>query len=261
MQELKLLLEEISRTGKMADLKVSAKNSGTVQNLLGRKRSAQLRLPELKRKYRNELRGRILPVIVAGSGASEFLSLASEKVGAITVDGEALYKELLKRMPSQASSGKMTTKVIVDILSSHFMDIANESEVISYPSITHNNRQSFAVKNKNDLEKLIKQVVNSKVGSEFTMVYNLVGISERAIEMEFSSKTLPVLVGVEDESLVDEIVKSYQNFLGAAFLLTAGELKSNMSEKALASVDSVTEESVSSALKKVKTALKKKKGE
>ena len=261
MDQLKSLLEEIGATQKRAVAEIPKNNGTTMQGHISRKRAAELRVPELKREYRNALAKHVLPIIVTGSLSQDFVKLAAEKVGALSVDGEGLYKELLSRMPKEASSGRMTTKVIVDVLTRHFMDVANESDVVSYPSVSHNNRKSFAVKNKSDLDRLIKTTVNASAGSEFSLIYNLNTIRDKALEIEFSSTILPVLVQVSDESIVDDLLTSYKTFSGATYLLTAGELSSSLNEKALVALDSVDEDSVSNALKKVKNTLKKKKGE
>jgi signal recognition particle subunit SEC65 len=260
MDQLKTLLEDIAVAEKRAGAEIPQNNGTTMGGHLSRRRAAELRIPELKREYRNELAKHILPIIVTGPLASDFTALASDKVGAVSVDGEALYAELLSRMPREATIGRMTTKVIADILTRHFMDVANEADVVSYPSLALNSRKSFAVKNKDDLDRLIKSIVNSSAGSEFSLIYNLNSIRDKALDMEFSSAVLPVLVRVGDETLVDSMLSSYKSFSGQVYLLTAGSTSSSLNEKALVALDSVDEESVTAALKEVKAALKNNKG-
>jgi hypothetical protein len=259
-EKLKELLSEIKKMQVRASQDIPANNGTTVGGHISRKRVAKLRIPELEREYALYLRNHIVPIIVAGSTASEFVSMATSLNNIVSVDGEGLYKEIIKKLPKEAGNGKMGPKAIVDTISRLFTDVASEASVVSYPSIFYKGSRSFAVKNTQDLERLVKRTLNDTVGPQMALVFNLKEIANQAIKNEFSSQFLPVLVAVSDENLVSDILKGSEELLGMSFLLISGETQSNMEEKALASSKEVDEKSISTALNKVKQAIKKMKG-
>lgn len=253
------MLDEMVKLKSRIDFQIPENNGTTMVGHLSRKRSAELKLPEVKREYRMALIRHIVPIIVSGPLLEEFAQVASNSLGILTVDGEGIYKDLLSRMPKEASSGKMSTKVIVDIMSRHFMDVASECEVAEYPEILYKNNKTFAINNTQDLEKLIKRCVTENVGAEMTLIYNLRPIAEKAMEIGFDGKKsqLPVLILVKDETLIDAISKSQKDFVGSSYLLTAGGISSKIKTKAFSSLEEVNKETVSEALKSVKNYIKK----
>lgn len=266
--ELKSLLKEIKSLKKKAagaparknkDGKELPPNPGTIQTHKARQRAAELRLPDVTKDYRKALLSHIIPVLVTGSSAEDFVKVASEALGVISVDGEALFKTLASKMPTEASSGKMTTKVVVDILGRHFNDIAIDSDVIEYPQIIYKNSKGFVITKKSDLDRLIKKIITEQVGAEMSTIYNLKDISDKALEMEFDGGKLPVLMSVSDASVIDSIFESQKRLSLTPYLLTSGEVKGRLNTKALDSVEEVSKESVSKALKTVKNSLKRSK--
>jgi hypothetical protein len=149
--------------------------------------------------------------------------------------------------------------VVVDILTRHFTDIASDSDVLEFPQILYKNSRGFAIKNEEDLKRLIKMAVNESVGPEMATIFNLKKIADKAIDMEFNGEKafLPVLFVVSDGAIVDQIIKGQKNLSLTSYLLTSGEVSNKVKTKALAAVESVTKESVSNALKAVKSNLKK----
>lgn len=252
------LLNEIGQYKQRLSAPIPDNNGTTIQGQLARKRTAKLRLPELEREYKNELRTNIVPIVFTGSLADE-AAKALEAKGAIVVDGEGLYKELTQRMPAQASMGRMSPKVIVDILSRHFMDIASENDVVSYPAIMHKQSASFAVNSPADLERFVKRTVNASVGPEMGFIYNLKQISNLALESEITSKKIPVIFKVLDESLVEPLMEAYVRSTGSVFLLTVGGVSDTLSTKASTALDTADEKAVLTAVKKLKDIVNKNK--
>jgi hypothetical protein len=160
-------------------------------------------------------------------------------------------------MPKEAT-GKMATKVVVDILSRHFADIAADNDVLEYPQILYKNSKGFAINNKSDLDRLIKKTINETVGSEMATIYVLNKIADAALELEFDGEksSLPVLFTISDEGEVDSILAGQKRMSLAPFLLTSGEVSDKFESKVLAAVETVDKESVLNALKTVKSNLK-----
>jgi hypothetical protein len=255
--EIKEVLEELSSLTKKINTPTPT-NPATIQGHKARKKSAELRIPDVKKEYRRLLVQHIVPIVVTGSTSKDFFDTAVDKIKILGIDGESIYKDLLSLMPKEASSGKMTSKVVVDVLSRHFEDLAAKSGVVSYPQILYKNSKGFAIKDQKDLMRLIKQSIND-VGSEMSLIYNLDKISEYALEMGFdgSKPFLPVLVLVEDQGIVSSILEGQKRLFGSSYLLTSGEASDSLNKEAMASVSSTTKDSVSKALKSVKDDLVK----
>ncbi len=251
---LSAIMEEIKKLRAKAGADVLTANN-MAQNHMARKRTAQLRLPDLVRDYRTALSSHILPIIVTGSEASQFAATAKEKTGTAAVDGEAVYAEILSRLPKEVIG--MAPKNVSELISRHFSDIAGESGILSYPAINHKSSKGFVVNNTSDLEKFVKKTINSSLGVEISPIFSLRAIAEQALEAEFSGNLFPVLVVVKDESLVDSLVSAYSKLSGASFLLTAGDVSANLNSEVLAKTSETDEEQVLKALTKVKNKMKK----
>lgn len=256
--QLKSILEEITKLQDKAQADIP-QNPATIQGHISRRRAAELKIPEMKREYKSALLRHIVPIVVTGSTSSEFSKIASEELSVLTVDGESLFKELRTRMPAEATTGKMSTKVVMDVLARHFSDIASESDVLEYPQILYKNSRGFAINDESDLDKLIKLAINESVGAEMATIYNLKSISQKALEIGFNGEKshLPVLMLVQDESIVDRILEGQRRLGLQSYLLTSGEISNSVTTKALTTVEKVAKESVMDALKAVKTNLKK----
>jgi hypothetical protein len=260
--ELKHMLAEISKLKLRAEIKIPKSNVNTVQSHISRKRSAELRLPEVKRDYKIALVNSrlIVPIIVTGDSSEEFAKVASEETGILALDGEALYKNIASRLPEQASKGKMAPKTVVDLVSKHFFDIAIDKGVNEYNPINYRHSKTFAVNNAADLDKMIKRVINDQVGAAMTLVFNLDEIADYGIENEYDGEKsqLPVLVVVKDTSIVDQIIEGMKEFTDSSYLLTSGLIDGKVTTKAMVAVEEVNKTSVSNALKTVKSNMKKK---
>lgn len=250
MEQLQDLLDQLRKLNLRAKTPIPANNGTTTQGHVARKHSAGLRIPEVQKEYRRVLLKTLVPYLITGSNAEAFVEAAKEH-GAFAVDGEALYKELTKRLPKETYNGRMATKSIVDILSRHFEDIANENDVVEYPQIFYKQSKGLSVKNKEDLTKLIKKVINSTVGPDMALIYNLDEISKAAIEDEFAKEKLTTLIYVKDESIVDELLEGYNRTVGRSFLVTAGDVSDSVKTKALLKADQLDSENVLATLKAI----------
>jgi len=257
MMDLKTALAEIkkARLKKSVDLTKVSQETITAQK--GRKRAAQLRLPYLERDYKVALAKHLAVFLVVGKGSSTFGEMAEEITKAPVLDAEGFYKELFKRMPVEASSGKLAPKVVVDIMQRHLLDVAQELEIASFPLPHYKHSRGFAINNSEDLYRFIKRVMLETAGAEIAAAYLLKQAAKQALEAEFDGDLYPLIVRLDDSSIADKTVEGLSDVLGSVNLLTAGGVESKINTKAFSSIDDVTKTSVLDTLKEVKKIITK----
>lgn len=261
MSDLREVLDELKKMRTRATASIPANNGTTVNNHKNRQRVAKLRIPDLEQEYRLAVAPAIVPILVIGSDSDKFAKIASDKTGAIVIDGEGLYKELVDRMPPESKNGRMSPKTITDTMRRHFEEVMAKAGVSSYPAINHKRTKSFSIKNISDLDRFVKHTVNDNVGSEIAAYYSLNEIASKAIEADFSGKILPVITVVSDESVAEELHSGYSKLSGTAYLLTAGVVSDKVKELAFGGTEEVNQKNVLDTLKQIKNHLKTTKGE
>jgi uncharacterized protein (DUF885 family) len=255
---LKEALSEYKKVNERANADLTKVDRSNITAHRDRVRTAKRRLPEVKLEYKNAVRKHLAIILVTGSQAEEFGKLAEKITGDKTLDAEGLYKDIVKRMPKEASSGKMAPKVIVDIMTRHLEQIASEVGIESFPRPHLSARRSFVVKDKTELDRLVKRVLNENQGSALAGAYLLVAASELALANEFDGETYPVIATITDSSIVDEVVEGFNEIFGQTKVLTAGSLEDKIENKPITKLAEVSEETVTEALKAIKTTLGKK---
>lgn len=257
MMDLKAALAEIKKVRLKKSVDLTKVSQETITAQKGRKRAAELRLPYLERDYKVALAKHLAVFLVTGSDASKFEEFSKDITKAPVLDAEGLYKELLKRMPAEASSGKLAPKVIVDIMQRHLLDIAHELEIASFPLPYYKHSRGFAVNGAQDLYRFMRRVLLETAGAEMAAAYILKQAAQQALEAEFDGDLYPLIVRLDDESVADKIVDGFKEVLGNVNLLTAGKIEGKIDTRVFHSVKDVTKESVLDTLKEVKKIINK----
>lgn len=253
------IVEEIKKNKALAEEVVSeADDPRTVRGRLGRKNSAKERLKFLYRDYKKTLRNKMAILLVTGDKAEDFCELAQAEGNMFYAKADALYEDLSSRVPEALLKRGMKTSALIDVLSRHLEDKANELDLASYPALVYKSKYEEKIDSKEKMLTLTKKLLNEEVGPELTGYDVLEQVTKQAVNDMFDGKILPVVVLLKDDSMVERVVEGLRA-VGTVSTVLAGE---GIAPKGSAKVSEVTKEQVFSVLKKMqKQVSSKSKGE
>jgi hypothetical protein len=252
---LEQLAQEIQKNRALAEEEIDEKgNPATLKSRIARKRAAQSRLEPLYVQYKSELRPRTLFVLAVGDKKDEFASVAASQ-GVDVQNIDVFYEDLVSRLNPALYSGRESVTVLFDVLGRILEEKAIELNIASYPQLVFKQKYATTIKSKEDALAVIKKAVNEQVGPEMAALDVLERAARNASKQNFSDSTYGVIVTLSDESIAASIVEGLQKISQKTALVIAGT--SETSEKAVAKVSEVNEDSVVQALMKVAKHVKK----
>ena len=197
-------------------------------------------------------------LLVTGSKAEEFCDLAQSEGNMFLANADNLYEDLASRIPETLYKRGTRTGALIDILSRHLEDKANELDIASYPALIHKTKYDQNIDSKDKMLAHSKTLLNEEVGCELVGYDVLEQVTRQAVNEMFDGKVLPVVVLLKDDSIVGKIVEGLKS-VGTVSAVLAGE---GEAPKGSSKVSEVTKEQVFSVLKKMqKQVSSKSKGE
>ena len=251
---LESLVKEIEKNKKYAEEVIDGGNPATLNTRLGRKKAAKYRLEELYVQYRLDIKSHLVFIVPVGKDA-EAISKLAEESGTIVSNADSFYEDLANRIPTVLYNGKQTQSSLIDVFSRHLEDKANEIGVRSYPMVVYSRKYAKKIKSKEELLELIKKIINEDVGSEIVAMQILDEVAQIAMKDSFSKGKLPVVVSLNDQDLVEEIVKGLKTLSPNVFMVgssgkTGRGKKSNGNVIGLKSIDAEGLEEAFAEIKK-----------
>lgn len=246
---LQKLVEEVKKQKAYANDDLSNATPQTRIPREGRKRAAQMRLEELFFQYRNEIRSRILAILVTGDGADEFGAIAKNSDAKLdSIEGDLLYSSLSEELDERLLGASGSASVVLDVASRYLEDVALEIGVKEYNQLIYKSKYQSVVKNREDAKKLIREAVLEQIGAEMNALTVLSVAANIAYNENFDGKLFPIMVKARNEENLQELRNALSSMGSKAIVISTGSSKVEDSIK----VKEVDEESVLEALKKVK---------
>jgi hypothetical protein len=251
------IVKEIKEIKPFADEKLDGGPVETLNARRGRKLQSMERMRQLVTTYTRELGKSSLFIVVTGSARDEFTKLAAE-VGIFTANSESIYKDLVSRISPELYMGKETMVNLFDVLGRCLEDKALELDIIGYPMLRYEEKYRVAVHNKEDFTKLIKRVINDQIGAEIAGISAIQTVAKEAMEKEHSAKTTSIILPTSDDTLAIELMRDLGRLSPRVFMIAAGKVpKSIKGFSGVVSVKEPTMDSVTAALKEIKSSLNK----
>lgn len=253
---LEQLAEEIKINKSFAEEVIDGGNPQTLNNRLGRKESAKRRLEDLYVVYKKELNGKILSVLVTGSEAEEFANIAETTGNMYKASADNVYEDLVGRLNPVLYSGTESTAAIIETISRHVYDKAQELDLLEYPELYYKSKYARKISSKEEALALTKEVINTELGSAFAAYDVLEQVTRKAINAFFAGKVLPVVVVLKESSLTNELKEGLKS-IGTVFTVLAGEGSIEADFK----IEKTDQKSVINILKQINGTLNNKKKE
>lgn len=251
---LESVVEEVKKNNKFAKETVEGGNPATLVGRIARQKSAVERLKQLYVQYKGQLKTRSLFVVATGDKAPEFAVLAQDKADFLYGNTDDFYNDLANKIDPKLYKNPVGSSFVMDVMSRHFEDIARDLDIASYPQIICSQKFNTVIKNKDDILKLTKKVINEIVGAEVAALYVFEKLARKAFDEQFQDKIFPVMI-TSGADTAKAIATGFKTLNPRVFTVSAGE---NGLASAAHKVEDVDAKTVTETLTKIKKEVTKK---
>lgn len=255
---LETTIKELKELKPFAEENVEEGPVETLSGRRGRKNQAIERLKFLRRQYTADLLDSAIFIIVCGSKRTEFETIAtSEKFGLFSTDPETFYKDLANRVHPTIYGNNSSPSNLFDVLGRHLEDKMNELDLNEYNQMIFKDKYIKVIKNPEEFVTLLKVAINEQIGAEIVGIQAISSIADKAIEVEHSTKTTPIVLNTQDEKLALDLVRDLERLTKRVFLVTVGKTSKELKGVEDSTVlKEATEESVTSTLTQINKLIK-----
>lgn len=253
-------LEEIKRIQPYVNEDVETGPRETMAARRGRKVQSIEQMKNYRRSYRLELLESAAFIVVTGSAAKEFATVATEKFGCFSANPLAFYEDLANRIPPTLYQGKESMVNLFDIIGRHLYDKAMELDLNEYNLLTFRQEHYVSVKSKEDLVKLLQSAINAQVGSEIVGIQAVTSLVDKAIETNHAKKVTPIVLTADNEKLALDLENDLRKLkTRGVYLVVAGKgTKTLRAVQGVISVKEPNETNVENALNQIGGSAKEK---
>jgi hypothetical protein len=247
---LETILEEINENKKIAEIDLDTVNPRVRGFKFGQVNSAKNKLEGLYIDYKNELLKRTLFILVTGSDSEIFAEIAERDFKVFSSNAKTLFKEVADQISPQIYLNKTTNASTFDIISNVLDDKLKNLDIIEHQALMFNTKFQKVIKNSNEFVQLISDAVTDIIGSEVVGVDALERTAKKAVNLNYKSKMVPILIHTKDEKLIGDLSKSLRTLSSRVVQVAAGKL-TNEDLNVLASLTEVNETNVGDTLKEI----------
>jgi len=249
---LEAILEEIKKEKVVAEQDLDLVSPMVLYVKKGQVNSAKERLEKLYIDYKNQILRQSIFILVTGQDSETFASIANESFKCFTLDTETFYKEIANEISPQLYEGKNINSSVFDVVNNVLEDRMKNLDVMSYNFLTFDSKYSRMINSKPELVEVLKNAINDQVGGEVIGLDALEKVSKEAVNSDYKSKIVPILLYTKDEGLVSSISDDLRRVNPRVVRVSAGKVN-NPDLNVLTNIKEVTEETVGKALKEIAT--------
>lgn len=225
-----------------------------IQLQVDRRKAIAHQLPMVARDYKHGFRSSLSIVLLVGSTAKELgEAIENKAAGSLVYNGNGLFDEIMDSLPVEAKNGRMSPKHVIDLVGSHFEEIARDIDVMAYPQFVYKHKNGATIATEADTYELVKRVMIENLGSKVMLEFNVATAAQKSLDAGFSGKKIPLFLYTSDVSVANEYSKDYKTIT-----LTSGEVNGKLTQSAFSSLDKLDDENVEKTLNKLKKELSKK---
>lgn len=217
---------------------------------VGQIQSAKTRLETLYVNYKNALLESAVFMLTTGDSATKFAEVGEKSFKCFSMDAKQFYKDIASEISPQLYLNKNLSSSLFDVLNNVIETKMENLDVISYNTVMFSSKYQRNVKSEEELIEVIKQAVNEQIGSEVIGLYALEKISRQAVNEEYHSRLVPIILHTDDEALVGDIHSNIKKMNSKAVVVTAGKTKLDNINPAF-SLAKTTKDEVGKALKEI----------
>jgi hypothetical protein len=246
---LSTILEKINEQKVIAEQDLNAVNPLVLSYKKGQVNSAKTKLEDLYVDYKNELLKNSVFILVTGDQSAEFASVAEEKFKCFSVDAKSMFKDILKQLSPDLYKNKKINASVFGVLGNLLEDRMKHLDVGSYNQLLFNTKYSKIVKNEEEMLNVIADSVCDIIGSEVVGLEALEQVTKKAVNKNYKSRIVPIILYDNDENFVSFISEGLRKINPRVIKVGAGELKTELKTKI--KLEEVNEKTIEEALKTI----------
>ena len=220
---LEQLLTEINKQKKDAEIDIDAVDPRVREHVKGRKRRAKDQLEQLYVEYKNEILKRSVFIMATGQNARSFANIAEEEYKCFKIDGDTFFKDIVDKVHPDLYKGKTVNSSVFEVLNNLLEDRMKDLDVISYNSLMFDTRYQKTVKDKNELIQVARDAITDIIGGEVLGLDALERVSREAVNIEYKSKMVPIVIYSEDEKFIKKASEQVKNLTTKVFVVNSKE--------------------------------------
>lgn len=249
---LEQILEEINQQKKIAEIDLDSVSPRVYPYKKGQVESAKNKLESLYIEYKNELLNRSVFILVTGDESKEFARIASEEYECFAIEANEFYSEIVENIDPQLYKNKTVSASIFDVLDNVLENKMKNLDIVSYNSLMFNTKYQKTIKSKEDMIKIAEEAINDIVGGEIIALDALEKTSKQAVNKNYKSKIVPILIYTEDSGLINSLSYDIIKINPRVVKILAGKTKGKTKDmNLLTKITETNSEKVGEALKKI----------
>ncbi len=190
---------------------------------LGNISQAKVQLESLQLEYRRLILANAIFVLVTGDQAAKFAETAEKKYDCFSVNAEEFYQEMVKGVPKELYVNKTASGNLLAHIANNMEDKARSLNVLSFPALVFESKFKKMIKDDAELLRFAKTVINDKVGGEIVGLDAVSKIATKLLDSGLSGKKVPIILQVDDASIVEDIAKGLKRSLTRkTFIISTG---------------------------------------
>lgn len=245
---LKEILSEVDDCNKIINQDLSQVNLKARTYKTGQIKSAQTRLEGLKDTYKQALRESSVAILVTGKKAEDFAKLSEEKFNCFVVDGKSFYRDAIGKLSPQLYLNKSINSSVFEVLGNIVEDRMHELDILEYNSLIFEAKYSRVVKSEDEMVDIAALAVNDTIGPAIVGLDALDKVSKQALESQYKSRIVPIVIYSDDESFIQSISDDMSKLSPRFVTVSAGDIESVDSQFKL---KTISEASVGKTLKQI----------
>lgn len=246
---LSTILEEIKEQKTIAQQDLDAVSVRSLPYKKGQVESAKAKLESLYIDYKNELLKNSVFIIVTGSESNSFAKIAEDSFKCFSVDGKSFYREILDQISPHLYKNKQVNASVFEAVGNVLETRMKALDVMSYNQLMFDAKYSKVVKDDSEMLDVIVNSVNDIIGSEVVGLDALERVTSKAIEKNYKSKIVPILLHTKDESLVKTLSEGLKKINPKVVSVVAGKTTTKLESKV--TLDEIDKKKVEETLKTI----------
>lgn len=245
------ILEKIKEEKKVAEQDLDAVDPRVLSYKKGQVSSSKERLEKLYLDYKNEILKRSVFILVTGEDSDKFAKIATKKFKCFSLEADVMFTEIVDQLSPQLYENKTLSSSVFDIVGNVLENRMKQLDIVSYNSLMFSSKFSKNIKDKKEMIEAVREAVSDIVGGEVIGMDALERVSKDAVNKNYKSRIVPILLRTDDERFIIKMSDSIRLVNPRVVRVAAG--KTGQDINAIVSLNEVTEEQVGEALKQIAT--------
>jgi hypothetical protein len=246
---LATILDQINQQKEIAQQDLNVISPRALPYKKGQINSAKQKLEDLYVDYKNEVLRNAVFILVTGDLSEKFASVAEENFKCFSVDGKEMFREILEKVSPQLYRNKKINAFVFEALGNLLEEKMKKLDVTGYNQLIFDSKYSRVVKDEAEMLDVIASAVTDIVGSEVVGLDALERITQKAINKNYKSKIVPILIHSKDEKFIVSITEGLKRLNPKVVKVSAGKLETDLKTKI--SLEEVDEKNVEETLKTI----------